>query len=161
MFGLVTMLLSTLVGDWMAVCLRFLYGMLFKVCQSLKPRKNVVNLLEICKSVEWTWSLKMLIGETDKDTGMFTRATRRLIAFMGMLNFAIISILCTLYPGVTLVTFSNSLKTKNPPKSFRTHYFPEEQILPPVLRRDTSLLLQSPLWGQSLDSISDQRFVYC
>lgn len=47
-----------------------------------------------------------VFGEANEDTSIFTRATRRLIAFMGMLNFAIISILCTLYPNTTLITFT-------------------------------------------------------
>jgi hypothetical protein len=43
---------------------------------------------------------------SDPEVGMFTRGTRRLIALIGMLNFATISILCTLFPGVELVTFT-------------------------------------------------------
>jgi hypothetical protein len=36
----------------------------------------------------------------------YVRQTRRIIAIIGMLNFAIISILCTLYPSQIFVTFS-------------------------------------------------------
>ena len=49
---------------------------------------------------------KAIFGEVNADNSAFTRGTRRLIALIGMCNFAIISILCTLYPGVELVTFT-------------------------------------------------------
>ena len=100
---------------------------------------------------------KMLIGETDKDTGMFTRATRRLIAFMGMLNFAIISILCT--SSLTQPSSpSPHQKTKNQPKSSGDSLPSQvEQKLHLQSLLDTSLLSQSPLWEQSSDSISHQE----
>jgi hypothetical protein len=40
----------------------------------------------------------------DPAASLFTRATRRIIALIGMLNFATISILCTIWPGVELFT---------------------------------------------------------
>jgi hypothetical protein len=49
---------------------------------------------------------KALFGETNAETSMFTRATRRIIALIGMCNFFIISVLCTIWPGVELVTFT-------------------------------------------------------
>ena len=49
---------------------------------------------------------KTVFGEVNADTSAFTRGTRRLIALIGMCNFAVISILCTLFPGVELITFT-------------------------------------------------------
>ncbi|MGA0119828.1 MAG: hypothetical protein ACO3HJ_00070 [Methylophilaceae bacterium] len=72
--------------------------------KAAKERRELVRDMQI-RGMDLEFQ-KMLVGEADKDTGMFTRATRRLIAFMGMLNFAIISILCTLYPNTTLITFT-------------------------------------------------------
>jgi hypothetical protein len=50
---------------------------------------------------------KAIFGDAndDPEATIFTRTTRRIIALIGMLNFATISILCTLYPTVELVTF--------------------------------------------------------
>ena len=47
-----------------------------------------------------------VFGEADKDTSLFTRGTRRLIALIGMLNFAVISVWCTVFPNITLITFT-------------------------------------------------------
>jgi ABC-type uncharacterized transport system permease subunit len=49
---------------------------------------------------------KAVFGEMDKDTSAFTRGTRRLIALIGMCNFFVISVLCTLWPTTQLVTFT-------------------------------------------------------
>ena len=106
MFGLVTMLLSTLGATGMGSMLKIVGGIFQSVSEAkaARERRELVRDMQI-RGMDTDFQ-KMLVGETDKDTGMFTRATRSLIAFMGMLNFAIISILCTLYPGVELVTFT-------------------------------------------------------
>jgi ABC-type uncharacterized transport system permease subunit len=49
---------------------------------------------------------KAIFGEANEETSMFTRATRRIIALIGMLNFFVISVLCTIWPGVTIITFT-------------------------------------------------------
>ena len=106
MFGLITMLLSTLGATGMGSMLKILGGAFqgMSEAKAAKERRELIRDMQI-RDMDHEFQ-KMLIGETDKDTGMFTRATRRIIAFMGMLNFAIISILCTLFPNTTLVTFT-------------------------------------------------------
>ncbi len=106
MFGLITMLLSTLGATGMGSMLKIAGGAFQGISEAkaAKERRELVRDMQI-KGMDIEFQ-KMLIGETDKDSGMFTRATRRLIAFMGMLNFAIISVLCTLFPNTTLVTFT-------------------------------------------------------
>ena len=106
MFGLITMLLSTLGATGMGSMLKIVGGIFQGVSEAkaAKERRELIRDMQI-REIDTDFQ-KMLVGETDKDTGMFTRATRRLIAFMGMLNFAIISILCTLFPNTTLITFT-------------------------------------------------------
>ena len=106
MFGLITMLLSTLGATGMGSMLKIVGGIFQSVSEAkaARERRELVRDMQI-RGMDTDFQ-KMLVGETDKDTGMFTRATRRLIAFMGMLNFAIISILCTLFPNTTLITFT-------------------------------------------------------
>lgn len=106
MFGLITMLLSTLGATGMGSMLKIVGGIFQSVsdAKASKERRELIRDMQIREmDVEFQ---KMLVGETDKDTGIFTRTTRRLIAFMGMLNFFVISVLCTLYPNTTLVTFT-------------------------------------------------------
>lgn len=140
-----------------AVCLRFLVA-LFKAFQSLELRKNVVSLLETCKSVEWTSSFKKC---------SLVKLTKILACLLVLL--VVLSLLwgCSTLQSSrysapsTLESLSSPSppqKIKSQPKSSGDSLLSRvEQILPPVLRRDTSLLLQSPLWGQSLDSISHQE----
>ena len=106
MFGLITMLLSTLGATGMGSMLKIVGGIFQGISEAkaAKERRELIRDMQI-RGMDNEFQ-KLLVGETDKDTGMFTRATRRLIAFMGMLNFAIISILCTLFPNTTLVTFT-------------------------------------------------------
>jgi hypothetical protein len=106
MFGLITMLLSTLGATGMGSMLKIVGGIFQSIsdAKASKERRELIRDMQIRQmDVEFQ---KMLVGETDKDTGMFTRTTRRLIAFMGMLNFFVISVLCTLYPNTTLITFT-------------------------------------------------------
>jgi hypothetical protein len=106
MFGLITMLLSTLGATGMGSMLKIIGGIVQSAndAKEAKARRELVRDMSLSKAdVEFQ---KAVFGEVDKDTSLFARATRRLIALIGMLNFAIISILCTLYPNTTLVTFT-------------------------------------------------------
>ena len=107
MFGLITMLLSTLGATGMGSMLKIVGG----AVQSISDAKEQQAKREMARDLAMANTnaafQKAVFGEaTDKESSLFTRATRRLIALIGMLNFATISILCTLYPGVELVTFT-------------------------------------------------------
>jgi len=107
MFGLVTMLLSTLGATGMGSILKILGGLI----QSWSDEREAKAKREMARDLAMANTnaqfQKAVFGEaTDKESSLFTRATRRLIALIGMLNFATISILCTLYPSVELVTFT-------------------------------------------------------
>tara|TARA_Y100000992_G_scaffold247006_1_gene178454 strand:- start:782 stop:1267 length:486 start_codon:yes stop_codon:yes gene_type:complete len=113
MFGLITMLLSTLGATGMGSMLKIIGGLV----QSASEAKEQKAKRELARDLAMANSnaafQKAVFGEaTDKESSLFTRATRRLIALIGMLNFATISILCTVYPDVDLVTFV-------PPEQFK------------------------------------------
>jgi len=106
MFGLITMLLSTLGATGMGSMLKILGGIVQSAndAKEAKAKRELIRDMSLAKAdVKFQ---QAVFGEANEDTSIFTRATRRLIAFMGMLNFAIISILCTLYPNTTLITFT-------------------------------------------------------
>ena len=106
MFGLITMLLSTLGATGMGSMLKIAGGVVQSSndAKELKAKREILRDMSISKaSVEFQ---QAVFGEADKDTSLFTRATRRLIALLGMMNFAAISIWCTVFPNVTLVTFT-------------------------------------------------------
>jgi len=106
MFGLITMLLSTLGATGMGSMLKIIGSIAQSrsLAMEARAKRELVRDMALNKSnAEFQ---EAVFGEVDKDAGMFTRATRRLIALIGMCNFAIISILCTLWPTVELVTFT-------------------------------------------------------
>jgi len=106
MFGLVTMLLSTLGATGMGSMLKIVAGTVQSINEGreAKAKRELARDLSMASAnVEFQ---KAIFGEVDKDTSMFTRGTRRIIALIGMLNFFVISVLCTIYPSVTLITFT-------------------------------------------------------
>jgi len=107
MFGLITMLLSTLGATGMGSMLKILGG----AVQSRNEAKEAQAKRELLRDMQMREAdiefQKAIFGDVndDPEATIFTRTTRRIIALIGMLNFATISILCTLYPTVELVTF--------------------------------------------------------
>ena len=73
--------------------------------ERLGNRVKKETLLERCNSEKPTSSSKRLFSAALTKRRLYTRSTRRIIALIGMLNFATVSILCTLYPSVELITF--------------------------------------------------------
>lgn len=106
MFGLITMLLSTLGATGMGSMLKIIGGIAQSRSLAAEERAKRELIRDLSLNKANAEFQKAVFGEADKDAGMFTRATRRFIALIGMFNFAIISILCTLWPTVELVTFT-------------------------------------------------------
>jgi hypothetical protein len=106
MFGLVTMLLTTLGATGMGSLLKMVGG-LFAAAADAKAAASKRELArDLAMSNASVEMQKAIFGETDKETALFTRTTRRIIALIGMLNFFVISVLCTIWPTVPLVTFT-------------------------------------------------------
>lgn len=106
MFGLITMLLTTLGATGMGSMLKIVGGVFSGIsdAKDMAARRELIRDMQLQKAdIEFQ---KAVFGETNADTSAFTRGTRRLIALIGMCNFAVISILCTLWPSVELVTFT-------------------------------------------------------
>ena len=107
MFGLVTMLLSTLGATGMGSMLKIVGGLVQSASDAKEQKAKREMARDLAMSNTDIEFQKAVFGDGgDKDSSLFTRATRRLIALIGMLNFATISILCTLYPSVELITFT-------------------------------------------------------
>ena len=107
MFGLVTMLLSTLGATGMGSILKILGGLVQSISDANEQKAKRELARDLAMSNQDIKFQQAVFGNaSDPEVGMFTRGTRRLIALIGMLNFATISILCTIYPGVELITFT-------------------------------------------------------
>ena len=106
MFGLITMLLTTLGATGMGSMLKIVGGVFSGIsdAKEMSARRELIRDLQL-KGADLQFQ-KAVFGEVNADTSAFTRGTRRLIALIGMCNFAVISILCTLFPGVELITFT-------------------------------------------------------
>ena len=113
MFGLITMLLSTLGATGMGSMLKIVGGLVQSASDAKEQQAKREMARDMAMSNQGIAFQKAVFGDgADKDSSLFTRATRRLIALIGMLNFATISIICTIWPDVDLVTFV-------PPEQFK------------------------------------------
>ena len=113
MFGLITMLLTTLGATGMGSMLKIVGGIFSSIAEAkeMQSRRELIRDMQL-KNADLKFQ-KAVFGEVNADNSAFTRGTRRLIALIGMCNFAVISILCTLYPGVELITFTPSRKQRS------------------------------------------------
>lgn len=106
MFGLITMLLSTLGATGMGSMLKIVAGIVdrFGAAKEAKEKRELIREMELRKAnVEFQ---KAVFGELNDDNTKYTRTTRRILALIGMLNFFTISVLCTIWPSVELITFT-------------------------------------------------------
>ena len=91
MSGLIAMLLSTLGATGMGAGLKILGG----IFQSISSAKETAAKRELVRDMAMHKAdvefQKAVFGDANADHGMFTRHTRRLIALIGMSNFAVIS----------------------------------------------------------------------
>ena len=107
MFGLVTMLLSTLGATGMGSILKILGGLVQSISDGNEAKQKREMARDLAMSQSDIEFQKAVFGNnSDPESNLFTRATRRLIALIGMLNFATISIICTIWPNVELITFT-------------------------------------------------------
>lgn len=100
------MLLTTLGATGMGSLLKMVGGFAAGIsdAKAAAAKRELVRDMSMSNaSIE---TQKAIFGEANAETSMFTRATRRIIALIGMLNFFVISVLCTLWPGVTIITFT-------------------------------------------------------
>jgi hypothetical protein len=106
MFGLITMLVTTLGATGMGSILKMAGGLFAAIsdAKAASAKRELARDLALSKaSIEMQ---QAIFGETNEKTSIFTRTTRRIIALIGMLNFFVISVLCTIWPGVELITFT-------------------------------------------------------
>ena len=106
MFGLITMLLTTLGATGMGSILKMVGGMFAGIAdaKAAAAKRELARDLAMSKaSIE---TQQAIFGESNEEISMFTRSTRRIIALIGMCNFFVISVLCTIWPSTTLVTFT-------------------------------------------------------
>lgn len=104
MFGLITMLVSTLGATGMGAMLKVIAGIVdrYGAAKESAQKRELIREMQLRKAdIEFQ---QAVFGGND-EAGRFTRSTRRIIALIGMCNFAIISILCTIFPSVELITF--------------------------------------------------------
>ena len=104
MFGLITMLLSSLGATGMGSMLKIVSGIVDRIGAARESREKRDLIREMQLREADIKFQEAVFGGTD-EASTYTRATRRVIALIGMLNLATVSILCTIYPSVELITF--------------------------------------------------------
>ena len=101
------MLLTTLGATGMGSMLKIVAGTIQSINDGREAKAKRELARDLAMSNQDIKFQQAVFGNGgDPAASLFTRATRRIIALIGMLNFATISILCTIWPGVELVTFT-------------------------------------------------------
>ena len=113
MFGLITMLVSTLGATGMGSILKMVGGIVAAGAEKKAAAEKRELARELAVSRANADLQKNLFGEPDKETAMFTRATRRFLAVIGMCNFFVISVLCTIWPSIEIITFTPPSNKEN------------------------------------------------
>ena len=100
------MLLTTLGATGMGSMLKIVGGVFSGISENkeMQARRELLRDMQL-KGADLKFQ-KTVFGEVNADNSAFTRGTRRLIALIGMCNFFVISVLCTIWPGVELITFT-------------------------------------------------------
>ena len=107
MFGLITMLVSTLGATGMGSILKMVGGIVAASAEKKAAAEKRELARELAVSRANADLQKNLFGEPDKETAMFTRATRRFLAVIGMCTLSTITLLTTVYPSVPVLTTTN------------------------------------------------------
>ena len=142
------MLLTTLGATGMGSILKMVGGFAAGISDAKAAAAKRELARDLAMSNASIETQKAIFGEANEETSMFTRATRRIIALIGMLNFFVISVLCTIFPGVTIITFTPQRIKKHSQSSGVSSSSPVEPTSLLRSQRGTSLWSQSPLWEQ-------------
>ena len=97
------MLVSTMGATGMGAILKIIGGIFDRRSAAAEAREQR-KLARAAHENQLDIDFQKALFGNDKG-GVYARATRRMLAVIGMLNLAAISVLCTIWPTVPLVTF--------------------------------------------------------
>jgi hypothetical protein len=99
------MIFSTLGATGMGSLLKVGAGIIDRIAGAKEAHEKREMIRDLERSKLDVEVQKMVFGDSSPETSMFARQTRRILAVIGMINFFVISVLCTLFPSVELITF--------------------------------------------------------
>ena len=105
MFGLIASLVTTLGATGMGSVLKIVAGAIDSKAQQKEIRERRDMLQSIGQARLTAEQFQAIFG-ADKEAQRDGRITRRIVAILGVLNFAALSILGLLWPAAELVTFT-------------------------------------------------------
>jgi hypothetical protein len=101
MFELITLFLTGGGSAAMGSILKGVFGMITDSRQA----KYDMEMARECRNNEW--ALKFQQSLNNGDGGAFTRATRRMLALIGMGTFSFVTCITTIYPSIPILTSTN------------------------------------------------------
>ncbi len=101
MFELITLFLTGGGSAAMGSILKGVFGMITDSRQA----KYDMEMARECRNNEW--ALKFQENLNNGDGGKFTRATRRMLALIGMGTFSFVTCITTIYPSIPILTSTN------------------------------------------------------
>ena len=101
MFELLTLFLTGGGSAAMGSILKGVFGMITDSRQA----KYDMEMARECRNNEW--ALKFQQSLNSGEGGAFTRATRRMLALIGMCTFSFVTCITTVYPSIPILTSTN------------------------------------------------------
>lgn len=101
MFELITLFLTGGGSAAMGSILKGVFGMITDSRQA----KYDMEMARECRNNEW--ALKFQQSLNSGEGGAFTRATRRMLALIGMCTFSFVTCITTVYPSIPILTSTN------------------------------------------------------
>jgi len=105
MFSIITMLLSTLGATGMGSLLK-IFGGIVDRWGAAKEAREKRKMMATLRSQKISTDLYAQIFAGDSEGAKWSRATRRMLALIGMMNMFVISVICIIWPDVPLITFT-------------------------------------------------------
>jgi hypothetical protein len=107
MFGLITMLVTTLGATGMGSILKIIAGIFDRAVAAREAKEKRKILREANnRGLDHDFQKQVFGDATENPTiALHSRTTRRWVAIIGMCNFFVVSVACTLFPSAELITF--------------------------------------------------------
>ena len=121
MFELITMFLTAGGSAAMGSILKGVFGTI----TDSKQHKFDLEMAREARNNEFVLKYQEIINSGDG--GSYTRITRRILALIGMCTLSAISLLCTIYPSIPILTSSNITGEGTKSILFGLFTFPVEQ----------------------------------
>lgn len=106
MFGFLTMIITTLGAAGMASAAKMIAGIIDRI-GAAKEKAQDRELIRDLERTQLDLEVQKMIFGGNGESAKYSRGTRRFMALIAGFTFSTVTILCTIWPSIPLVTFAN------------------------------------------------------